>query len=134
MEAENNMLTLAGTESLVTIPAADLDALVTHFGDRVRRMGAWNVCGDGSLTIPIRVIQEAAAELGSDRVAQAARQLNSDVLAQMFEGSSAASLIDKLIEHYERYFRELMNRYQDTQDTVEKRELSDALVREIFGE
>lgn len=125
---------LAATEPVVTVPAEDLERLAARFGDRVRRMGKWNVSGDRSLQIPIKIIRDAAAELGNDTVAQAARELEGETFNQMLESSSAASLIGKIVENYERYFRELMTRYQNAQEPAEKDKLRDALVREVFGE
>jgi len=54
---------LSDYERPFKIPAAEVDRLVNLFGDRIRRMGRWNVSGDRSLEIPEGVLRQAAIEL-----------------------------------------------------------------------
>ena len=49
---------IASPVQVISIAPAEVENLV-----RVRRMGQWNVNTDGSWTIPIPVIQDAAKEL-----------------------------------------------------------------------
>jgi hypothetical protein len=113
--------------TFIEVPAVEVDALAARFGDRVRRMGRWNVSTDGSLDIPIAVIREAATELGG-------RALLDAVTEFKLESFAAVLLIEKICETYERHFRKLMQRYQNAKDPVEMTQLRDRLVREVFGE
>ena len=85
---------LADTERAITIPANEVEHLVERFGDRVRRMGRWNVSGDGSLEIPVCVIREAATQLGAHSLTEAVRELKTEQFTKMLEASSADSLIE----------------------------------------
>jgi hypothetical protein len=125
---------LADTKRSITIPANEVERLVERFGNRVRRMGRWNASGDGSLEIPVCVIREAATQLGAHSLTEAVRELKTEQFTKMLEASSAASLIEKVTEAYHRHFRDLMNRYQSSNDPGETTRIRDQLVREIFGE
>jgi len=124
---------LAEAEQTITIPAGEVEQLVSRFGDRVRQMGRWNASGDGSLDIPLSVVREAAGQLAADSLAEAVQELKAENVTRMFKSSSAMSLIEKIAEVYHRHFRDLMTRYQDTKDPSETTRLRDRLVGEIFG-
>jgi hypothetical protein len=124
---------LAEAEQTITIPAGEVEQLVSRFGDRVRQMGRWNASGDGSLDIPLSVVREAAGQLAADSLVEAVQELKAENVTRMFKSSSAMSLIEKIAEVYHRHFRDLMTRYQDTKDPSETTRLRDRLVGEIFG-
>jgi len=125
---------LAGADRAVTVPAGEVERLVGRFGGRVRQMGRWNASGDGALEIPLVVIREAAALVGRHVLADAVEQLKTERPAPGMEASAAESLIVRLAESYNRYFRELMTHYQETSDAPEATRLRDQIVREVFGE
>lgn len=120
-------------EQAVKIPADELDLLVARFGDRVRQMGRWNVSGDGSLEIPVNVVREAATQLESHTLMEAVQALKTGQFAEMLNSCAAVSLIERITDVYRVYFRDLMNRYQSTDDPSEAVRLRDQLVKEIFG-
>lgn len=122
---------LSDYERPFKIPAAEVDRLVSCYGDRVRRMGRWNVSGDRSLEIPEGVLRQAVIELDRHSLATAIQELKA---AQLTEASSSAvSFIEKVIEVYQRHFRDLMTHYQNTSDQGEATRLRDQLVKEVFG-
>jgi hypothetical protein len=124
---------LADAGRAITIPANELRRLVDRFGDRVRRMGRWDVSGDGSLDIPIEAIREAVARLPASALADAVQELKAGQFTQMIESSAAISLIEKVSDVYRRRFRDLMTRYQTTKNPSETVRLRDEIVREVFG-
>ena len=125
---------IAGSTPVISIPSPDVDRLVHRFGGRVRQMGRWNVSTDGSLVIPIAVIREAALDLGSQTILDALAEIKTESFAQLMDSSAAVLLIDKISEAYNRYFRRMMNRYQNETDPAGTVKLRDQLVREVFGE
>jgi hypothetical protein len=125
---------IATAKPVISIPPAEVDRLVGRFGDRVRQMGRWNVSTDGSLDIPIAVIREASAELGSRALFEAVTEIKTESFSRLLESSAAVLLIDKIRETYDRYFRQVMQRYQNATDPVEAAQIRDELVREVFGE
>lgn len=124
---------LTDTERAITVPANEVEALVDRFGNRVRAMGRWNVSGDGSLQIPEVVIRQAAMQLQSHVLAEAVQELKSERFTQILQSSSASSLIEVVAEVYRLYFRNLMTRYQNSDDPHETNQLRDQLVKEVFG-
>jgi hypothetical protein len=125
---------IAGAEPVISIRATEVDNLVRRFGDRVRRMGRWNVSTDGSLEIPVAVVREAAEELNSRTLLDALAEIKAESLTRVLDSSAALLLIEKISEAYQRYFRELMSRYQDATSPAEITQLRDRLVHETFGE
>ena|SRR5437667_9508492 len=123
---------LAEAEQTITIPADEVERLVSRFGYRVRHMGRWNASGDGSLEIPLSVVREAAGQLAGDSLVEAVQELKAENVTRMFKSSSATSLVEKIAEVYHRNFRDLMTRYQDTKDPSKTTRLRDRLVGEIF--
>lgn len=119
---------------MISIRATEVDNLVRRFGDRVRRMGRWNVSTDGSLEIPVAVVREAAKELNSRTLLDALAEIKAESLTRVLDSSAALLLIEKISEAYQRYFRELMSRYQDATSPAEITQLRDRLVHETFGE
>jgi len=124
---------LSDYERPIKIPAAEVDRLVSCFGDRVRRMGRWNVSGDRSLEIPEGVLRQAVIELDRHSLATAIQELKAVLLTEPVESSSAVSFIEKVVEIYQRHFRDLMTRYQNTKDQSEANRLRDQVVKEVFG-
>jgi len=112
--------------------ARELDRLVARFGDRVRRMGRWNISTDGSLDGPIAVIREATMDLGSPALRDALKEVKSEALTQLLESSAAVLLIERICQAYERHLRGIMTRYQSTTGLAESAQLRDQLVGEFF--
>lgn len=117
----------------ITVPADEVERLVFRFGDRVRHMGRWNGSTDGSLEIPVSVIREAATKLESDTLLEAVHALKTGPFTEMLNSAAAVCLIDKITDAYQVYFRDLMTRYQNTDDPSESIQLRDELVKEVFG-
>jgi hypothetical protein len=116
----------------LTIPASDMERMVSHFGTAVRGMGHLN--SEGGLAIPIKVIQNAIARFEGHDLSEAVRELKSDKqLAEMLRLSEASVLIGHITDAYREYFRELMTRYQNSSNPDESNRLRDQLVREVFG-
>jgi hypothetical protein len=124
---------LAGSGQVLTLPGGEVELLVECFGDQVRQMGRWNASGDGSLDIPVSVIRDAASQLEGHALLEAVAELKAEHLTTMLNSSAAVSLIEKICESYQRYFRDLMSRYQVAGDPAESMRLRDQLVQEVFG-
>jgi hypothetical protein len=125
---------IATAKPVISIPADEVDRLVQRFGSRVRQMGRWNVSTNGSLDIPVTVIREAALSLGSRAVLDAITELKTDSFTRLLDSSAASLLIDEIRDAYQRYFRQMMSRYQEATEAPEMTRLRDELVREVFGE
>ena len=119
---------------MISLPPAEVDSLVRRFGNRVRQMGRWNASSDGSLSIPIAVIREAARELDSQSLLDAVTEIKTESLSQLLHSSAAVLLIDKIRAAYDRYFRQIMDHYQNVTGPADTARLRDRLVREVFGE
>ena len=124
---------LANAEQAITVPPDEVERLVSRFGDRVRLMGRWNASGDGSLEIPMSVVREAASHLGSRALLEAVQEMKAEQFTRLLESSTAVALIEKVAEVNRAHFRELMTRYQHTNDPAEGARLRDQLVRDVFG-
>jgi hypothetical protein len=70
-----------------------------------------------AVTLPAGEVERLVERFG-DR-SQAVRELKSEHFTKMLEASSAASLIEKVTEAYHRWFRNLMDRYQNASDRGE---------------
>lgn len=46
------------------LPSEEVDRLVARFGSRVRGIGRWNKCTDGSVEIPMATLNAVADEMG----------------------------------------------------------------------
>jgi hypothetical protein len=125
---------LADTGRSIRIPASDVDRLVDRFGGRVREMGRWNASSDGSVEIPVKIVREAAIQLGMDTLTEAVEELKKEQFTRALETSSAVALIETVAGLYRRDFRNLMARYQEVGDPAEAKRLRDLLVHEVFGE
>jgi hypothetical protein len=125
---------IAEAKPVVSIPRAEVDKLVDRFGNRVRLMGRWNASTDGSLDIPVTVVRDAATALGNQALSDALIEIKTESFTDLLENSAAIQLIEKIRQAYDRYFRWLMSRYQNSTDPTETGRLRDQLVSEVFGE
>ena len=118
---------LTDAERVITVPADEVERLVHRFGDRVRAMGRWNAGSDGSLQIPESVIRQAAMQFQNHVLVEAVGELKAERLGQILQSSAASSFIEAVADAYRLYFRNLMTRYQNSDDPRETNQLRDQL-------
>jgi hypothetical protein len=80
----------------ITIPPAEVERLVRHYGPRVRSVGRWNKDTDGSVDVPMSNITLAVERLGDRTLAEALDQLKAE--SPVRHSAAAEALIETLAD------------------------------------
>jgi hypothetical protein len=129
--------TMLGFKQLVTelaaedavLSANEVQEMIGRFGDRVRQMG--HVQPDGSMSVPVEFILEAAQSLGG-KLTEAAETINiSGGMAEMLE--SAEILIERICQARERKLREMIREFQDEPNAAKSPHQWKQIEKEVFG-
>ena len=118
---------LSADDAVLT--AIEVQEMIERFGDRVRQMG--HVQQDGSMSVPVECILEAAQSLGS-RLTEAAETINvPGGMVQVLE--SAEILIERICQARERKLREMIRHFQDEPNAAESQHQWKQIEKEVFG-
>ncbi len=116
-------------EQDVTLSHAEVQQMTERYGERMLQMGTLNE--DGSLSIPVECILEAAKTLGSRRLADAVDALRSEKIVPMLE--SVESLVERVSEAKKRRIVELTRAVQNAPTETEAKEHWQKLEHLMFG-
>jgi hypothetical protein len=117
------------TQQEVAICPAEVQRMVDRYGQKTLHMG--NLQENGSLTVPVDCIVEAAQSLGNRTLTEAVEGLRSEQVVPMLE--SVESLVERVAEARKRKLSRLIDVFQSTPDGVKAHQQWKEIEKMIFG-
>jgi hypothetical protein len=113
----------------VTLSPAEVRELTARFGDKVLQMG--HVENDGSMSVPVDCIVEAARSIGTQALHEAADSMNGEQVVSFLQ--SGEELVAKVIEAREQKLRKMVRVFQSEPDAGRSHQQWQQIEKEVFG-